>query len=166
MPARRPPPRATSCIAFSVTKHQGFISHCRHSSLHRCVAVSQYRCISVSLSCCVAVLQYRCVTDMFCRPRGVTEKSEELSWMLSYTDALPVLTLAQVFVGRIYLRGFFGSRGALGPLLGALGRSWDALGTLLGLSWALLEMIFASTFVQVAFCIASLSIFCRFWSTF
>ena len=130
MPARRPPPRATSCIAFSVTKHQGFISHCRHSSLHRCVAVSQYRCISVSLSCCVAVLQYRCVTDMFCRPRGVTEKSEELSWMLSYTDALPVLTLAQV-----YLRGFFGSRGALGPLLGALGRSWDALGAVLGLSW-------------------------------
>ena len=87
---------------------------------------------------------------MFCRPLGVTEKSEELSWMLSYTDALPVLTLAQV-----YLRGFFGSRGALGPLLGALGRSWDALGAVLGLSWALLEMIFASTFVQVAFFMAS-----------
>ena len=87
---------------------------------------------------------------MFSRPGGVTEKSQELSWMLSYTNALPVLTLAQV-----YLRGFFGSRGALGPLLGALGRSWDALGAVLGLSWALLEMIFASTFVQVAFFMAS-----------
>ena len=61
----------------------------------------------------------------------------------------------RILVGRIYLRGFFGSRGALGPLLGALGRSWDALGALLGLSWALLEMIFASTFVQVAFVMAS-----------
>ena len=30
MPARRPPPRATSCIAFFTT-HQRFISHCRHS---------------------------------------------------------------------------------------------------------------------------------------
>ena len=87
---------------------------------------------------------------MFSRTGGVTETSQELSWMLSFTNALPVLTLAQV-----YLRGFFGSRGALGPLLGALGRSWDALGALLGLSWALLEMIFASTFVQVAFFLAS-----------
>ena len=42
---------------------------------------------------------------MFCRPRGVTEKSEELSWMLSYTDALPVLTLAQVDGKRWYSDG-------------------------------------------------------------
>ena len=47
--------------------------------------------------------------------------------------ALPVHLLRQVYVGC-----FFGSWAALGPLLGALGRSWDALGALLGRSWTLL----------------------------
>ena len=53
--ARHRVPRAASRF---FTKHQGFISHCRHSS--------QYRCIAVSLCRCVAVSQYHCVAVSLC----------------------------------------------------------------------------------------------------
>ena len=71
MPARRPPPRATSCIAFFYEAPRlyftlpAFIA----VSLYRCVAASLCRSIAVSLCRSVAVSPYRTIAvSLVCFP--------------------------------------------------------------------------------------------------
>lgn len=90
---------------------------------------------------------------MFSRTGGVTETSQELSWMLSYTNALPVLTLAQV-----YLRGLLGlsgrSRASLGRSWRALGRSWEFFGRLL--NDFCVELVFRSLLLAILVALGSI----------